>query len=125
MSEIKKVLIVEDDDATRQVVRLTLAGHFEIVEVSSAMEALALLENSHIDGIISDYQMPTMNGLEFVGKLRVDHRWNKLPVVMMSGSLTTEIVSKAIAAGVFECLSKPFHPRTLVDVMHKSLSGLR
>ncbi|MDT8422498.1 MAG: response regulator, partial [Desulfuromonadales bacterium] len=69
MSKGKKILVVDDDAPTRKLISLTLAAtstNYDILEASSAAEALKILDQHRVDGILTDYSMPVMNGVELV-----------------------------------------------------------
>lgn len=118
MSDKQKILIVDDDDTTRKLIGLSLsATDYEIVEAASGADALQILENDSVDGMITDYNMPSMNGVELVRSLRSDHRWQQLPVVMVSCCFTSDSVAAAETVGVAKCLRKPFRRQLLQDVV--------
>jgi two-component system chemotaxis response regulator CheY len=120
MLDKQKILVVDDDDSTRKLIGLSLAAtDYEIIEASSGVDALQILENSTVDGIVTDYRMPTMNGVELVRFLRSDQRWRKLPVVMVSCCFTSESITEATNAGVARCLAKPFRRQHLQDVVRR------
>jgi two-component system, NtrC family, response regulator AtoC len=106
------VLLVEDEADVRESLKVQLEeeGH-HVVETESGSEALALAENSRFDIVLTDVMLPDLNGLELV------QRFNQLPqkpvTVVMTGYGTVEMAVKAIKAGAFEFLQKPFS----VDVL--------
>ena len=100
------ILVVDDDSIIRDTVGLLLTdlGHC-VEQASDGLEALCCLDRALPDLVLSDIQMPNMEGLEL---LRIIHRrYPKLPVVMMTGHSTFETVVGALRAHAFDYLKKP------------------
>jgi hypothetical protein len=114
------VLLVEDEDAVRQIIRRTLAkAGYAVVEAIDGLDALTILEAQakSIDIVLSDVAMPRMDGRQLADHIRV--RWPSLPVVMMSGFANPEQVRTN--AGVTLMLLKPFTSQTLVSAIRDAL----
>jgi CheY-like chemotaxis protein len=106
-----KVLVVEDDQSLRVVIRMILenAGH-EVAEARNGRAALESIEGGMPDVVLADMRMPIMNGAELVGHLRSDPRTASIPVVLMSGLLTD-----SDGSGVADAIvAKPFEPADLL-----------
>ncbi|MDR4486243.1 MAG: sigma-54 dependent transcriptional regulator [Nitrospirales bacterium] len=106
------ILLVEDEADVRDSLKAQLEGEgHEVVDTELGMDALALAETSKFDIVLTDVMLPDINGLELVQRL------NRLPhkpiVVVMTGYGSVEMAVKAIKAGAFEFLQKPFS----VDVL--------
>jgi len=106
------ILLVEDEADVRDSLKAQLEGEgHEVVETESGMEALALAESSKFDIVLTDVMLPDLNGLELVQRLTaLPH---KPVIVVMTGYGSVEMAVKAIKAGAFEFLQKPFS----VDVL--------
>lgn len=111
MSQIR-ALIVDDSSVMRKIVERTLrqAGlELEMVyEASSGDEALKLLQNQQVHLILSDINMPSMDGLEFLKQLRSRNLAKDVPVVMITTESSEEHVKGAILAGARGYVRKPF-----------------
>jgi two-component system chemotaxis response regulator CheY len=111
MSEIS-ALIVDDSSVMRKIVERVLrqAGLAiaEVFEASSGIEALELLRGKHVDLILSDINMPQMDGLEFLRQLRAQDLAPGVPVVMITTESSEDHVREAIAAGAQGYIRKPF-----------------
>jgi two-component system chemotaxis response regulator CheY len=111
MSEVR-TLIVDDSSVMRKIVErsLRLAGLEPLVvfEAGSGSEGLDLLKVQHVDLILSDINMPSMDGLEFLRKLRAQNLAPGVPVVMITTESSMEFVQQAIQAGAQGYIRKPF-----------------
>jgi two-component system chemotaxis response regulator CheY len=111
MSEIA-ALIVDDSSVMRKIVERALrqAGLSlnKVHEASSGVEALDLLKNERVQLILSDINMPMMDGLEFLRQLRAQQLAPGVPVVMITTESSEEHVKEAIIAGAQGYIRKPF-----------------
>jgi len=116
----KKVLLVDDSSFFRAIVRplLSMAG-YDVKEVRDADEALALREKGEIyDVIISDIEMPGMNGFEFAAAVKGDATWRETPMVALSAHGTTEDLERGREAGFDDYVAK-FDRDGLVQVVNE------
>ena len=116
------ILLVDDSDFFRNMLRpvLTVAG-YEMVTVSSAAAALALMEDGHsFDLIISDIEMPEMNGFEFAKEVKASDRWRHTPLVALSALATERDINKGLEAGFDDYLAK-FDKATLLKSLSQQL----
>ncbi|HME58951.1 MAG TPA: response regulator [Terracidiphilus sp.] len=124
MSEVR-ALIVDDSSVMRKIVERSLrqAGLESLVifEAGSGSEGLDLLKTQPVDLIISDINMPTMDGLEFLRQLRAQKLAPDVPVVMITTESSMEFVQQAIEAGAKSYIRKPF---TAEQVKERVLSLL-
>ena len=111
MSEVR-TLIVDDSSVMRKIVErsLRLAGLEPLVvfEAGSGSEGVELLKVQQVDLILSDINMPSMDGLEFLRKLRAQNLAPGVPVVMITTESSMEFVQQAIQAGAQGYIRKPF-----------------
>ena len=108
-----RVLIVDDDDGLRAFLRAALEGDGCIVrEAASAEEGLAALDEELPDLILLDVEMPRMNGIEMLQRVRERHGVETIPVVMFSGKVEAE--EEAQEAGAQAVIGKPFDPAHLL-----------
>ena len=111
MGEIR-ALIVDDSSVMRKIVERSLrqAGLDELVvcEAGTGMEALEILRGQNFDLILSDINMPSMDGLEFVRQIREHKLAPGVPVVMITTESSEEHVKQAIQAGARGYIRKPF-----------------
>ena len=111
MSEVR-ALIVDDSSVMRKIVERSLrqAGIEPLVvfEAGSGIEGLEILKSKTVDLILSDINMPSMDGLEFVRQLRFQKLAPEVPVVMITSESSEEHVKQAIQAGAKGYIRKPF-----------------
>jgi two-component system chemotaxis response regulator CheY len=107
-------LIVDDSSVMRKIVERCLrqAGieFTSVLEAGNGKEALAVLESSAVDLILSDINMPVMNGLEFVEALSALPNLKQVPVVMITTEASESSVMKALSCGARGYIRKPFTP---------------
>jgi two-component system chemotaxis response regulator CheY len=108
------ILIVDDSPSMRQVIKRTIQiSGFEVgtfYEVSNGKEALDLLNSEWVDVIISDINMPVMDGITFIKLLQKDSLTANIPVVVITTEGRESCLEKIMNLGVTACLHKPFKP---------------
>ncbi len=118
-----KVLLVEDDRALREALAdtLLLAGH-DYRAVGSAEEALAAVEQESFSLVVSDVNMPGMDGHKLLGLLRA--RQPQLPVLLMTAHGAVERAVDAMRQGAADYLVKPFEPKALIELVARHALGV-
>lgn len=116
-----RILVVEDDPRLREAIvdTLMLKGH-DVSEAPNGIEALAVLTNQEVDLVLSDINMPGMDGLELLDKVKQAHPW--LPIVLMTAYGDVGQAVKAMQRGANDYLMKPFELAEL-DALLKPFSG--
>lgn len=118
MSDIS-ALIVDDSSVMRKIVERALrqAGIslVRVLEASNGVEALTVLRSERVDLILSDINMPNMDGLEFLRQLRSENLAPEVPVVMITTESSEEHVREAIVAGAHGYIRKPFTAEQVKD----------
>ncbi|MFZ5571155.1 MAG: response regulator [Thermodesulfobacteriota bacterium] len=117
------ILVVDDSAAIRQMVeaRLTEEG-FRVMTAKNGKEALGLLADNRPDLIVSDLDMPVMDGLEFCALLHADSRFSSIPFVVMSANNNPSYMRRMIQHGAATYLVKPFNMEELSILIEKILS---
>jgi len=127
-----RVLIVEDSSAMRSFVRAALeddAGQegepIEVVEAGSGFEALRLLPRGPYDCVITDINMPDINGLELISFIRKSEHHKQTPLVIISTQSAERDRQRGIALGADSWLAKPFEPAELRNLVRTHLAASR
>ncbi len=117
------VLIVDDSQTMRKVIRkaMALSGFDlgECWEAGDGQEALDLLARHWVDLILTDLNMPRMNGLEMLKALKRDEFHRQIPVVLITTDGSERRIQEAIALGIKGYLQKPFHPEAIGNLLSK------
>ncbi|KPH62847.1 response regulator [Novosphingobium aerophilum] len=121
-----KVMVVDDQTSMRAMIRRTLQdlGFKDIRDKAGPAEALAAIKSDRVHLIISDYNMPDMDGLEFLEAVRQDPVIGKTVFIMLTGSADKEVVQKAAALGVNNYVVKPFAPAALKEKIERVFGEL-
>lgn len=115
------VLIVDDSASMRKIVRKVLAASgFDVanlVEAGNGREALRALRDHPIDLVLTDINMPVMNGVEFLRTIRQHNAWRDLPVIMITTEGREDFLKKAFDLGAKGYLRKPFRPEAIRSIL--------
>ncbi|MBI5076363.1 MAG: response regulator [Nitrospirae bacterium] len=120
---MKTILIVEDSATTRALIRAVIdeLGEYETVEAGSGFEALKMLPQQEYDLIVTDINMPDINGLELINFVRNNPRYNHLPIVIVSTERSEEDKKRGMALGATAYVTKPFKSSELQEIIKKTL----
>ena len=120
---MKTILIVEDSATTRALIRAVIdeLGEYETVEAGSGFEALKMLPQQEYDLIVTDINMPDINGLELINFVRNNPRYNHLPIIIVSTERSEEDKKRGMALGATAYVTKPFKSSELQEVIKKTL----
>lgn len=115
----KCVLVVDDSETVRQVLQLTLSNAgFDVIEAEDGDDALNKLASaSVVDMLITDLNMPNMDGLELIKKIRADKKHRFTPIVMLTTESSEEKKRAGREAGASGWIVKPFKPEQLLKVV--------
>ncbi|MCC6961878.1 MAG: response regulator [candidate division Zixibacteria bacterium] len=121
-----KILAVDDSPTMRRIIVNTLkrAGFNDVAEASDGKDALAKMKVDRYDFIITDWNMPEMDGLAFVTQMRNSDEFRELPVLMVTTRSVKEDIIEAMKAGVNNYIVKPFTPETLSEKIGQVLKSV-
>ena len=120
---MKSILIVEDSATTRSLIRAVIeeVGDFNIVEASTGFEALKLLPTQEIDLVVTDINMPDINGLELINFVKSNPRYAHIPLIIVTTERSEEDKKRGIALGAAAYVTKPFKAPELQDIIRSIL----
>ncbi|CAM4503142.1 MAG: Chemotaxis protein CheY [Legionella sp.] len=122
MDTNKKILIVDDFSTMRKILMgmLTKLGFSNVAEAESAPKAWELLQKDHFDLVISDYNMPDMNGIELLSQVRKDSALSKLPFILLTAEDDADLVIESKKYHINAYILKPYK----IDVIKEKLESL-
>lgn len=116
----KIALTVDDSKTMRDMVSFTLKGAgYEIIEAGDGQEAIAALQGKKVDVVITDLNMPNMNGIELIRALRADPNYKFTPILMLTTESGDNMKVEGKQAGATGWIVKPFNPEKLIQVVNK------
>ncbi|MBO6510525.1 MAG: response regulator [Roseibium sp.] len=116
----RKVLTVDDSKTMRDMVRFTLSGAgFDVVEAEDGVQALSVLGSTKVDLIITDINMPNMDGVTLVKEVRGGGNHRGVPILVLTTEGGDSKKADGKAAGATGWIVKPFTPDKLVQVVNK------
>lgn len=116
---MKKVLVVDDTKAILKMVKFVLGEKYDLYMANSGKLALEILERKPIDIVLMDVDMPDMDGIETVSKIRQMENISDIPVMFFTAMSTKETVEKCAKAGMVGYIVKPYKPEELLDRLEK------
>ncbi len=116
-----KFLVVDDFATMRRIVRNLLKelGFTNVEEAEDGAVALTKLRQGGFEIVVSDWNMPNMDGLTLLQTMRADAELKSLPFLMITAEAKKENIAAAVQAGASSCIAKPFTAATLQDKLDK------
>ena len=117
-----KILVVDDSATMRRIIikSLNSSGYEEIIEADNGEEAISKLKGVNL--ILTDWNMPIMDGLAFVKTVRTNNAYKEIPIMMITSQAAKKEVIEALKNGVNDYIVKPFTSATLVEKV-QALAG--
>ena len=118
----KVILTVDDSSSVRQMVAFTLKGAgYAVVEATDGKEALSKAKTSAVNMVVTDLNMPNMNGIELIKALRAEAKYKFIPIIMLTTESQDTRKQEGKSAGATGWIVKPFKPEQLLAVVKKVL----
>ncbi len=119
----KRILVVEDQEDNRQIIRDMLAGTgYEIIEAENGEQALAAIAKARPDLILMDIQLPVMDGYTATRRIKADPALRSIPIIAVTSYALSGEEKKAREAGCDDYIPKPYSPRELLAKVRQYLS---
>ncbi len=124
MAPMEKVILVADDSTSiRKFVTFALRElGYRVLTAADGMEALERLPSEHIDLIITDLNMPNIDGFEFIRTLRETEEYRWIPVIILSSLANEDDIQRGLMLGANSYLVKPFNPKRIQYEVSKYLN---
>lgn len=119
----KTILVVDDSTSIRQMVAFTLKGaRYEVIEAADGQEGLEKAKSKTVNLVLTDQNMPKMDGLTLVKTLRGLPQYKTIPMLMLTTESSDAMKAQGKSAGATGWLVKPFDPNKLLEVVAKIIS---
>jgi two-component system chemotaxis response regulator CheY len=120
----KVILCVDDSASIRQMVKLTLSGAgYQVVQATDGADGLAKARESTVNLVVTDLNMPIMNGLGLIRELRKLAAYKGVPIIFLTTESDPGMKQEAKAAGATGWITKPFQQEQLVSVVRKVIGS--
>ena len=122
-----RLLVVDDSSIIRRVVirtlKMVLSSIGSISEAANGVEALAILEDTEVDLILTDINMDDMGGIELISRIKADDNLKEIPIVVISTEGNENRVAQLLEQGAVGYIKKPFTPEQIRDVLSGIIGG--
>ena len=109
-----KMIIVEDDKFMQSILQKYFSKFFSVNVFGDGIEALSFLHEGNVpDLIVTDLNTPKMSGLELIVQIKASDFFNSIPIMVVSGEESSEMIVKCLDAGADDFVVKPFNPKEL------------
>jgi len=116
----KKILIVDDSESVRMIARIALREQgYEVVEAGNGVEALQQLDAERVNLVISDVNMPEMDGITLLKQIKASAKHKFMPIIMLTTEAGQDKKDEGRAAGAKAWITKPFQPNVLIAAVGK------
>ncbi|MBI4685291.1 MAG: response regulator [Nitrospirae bacterium] len=121
---MKSILIVEDSTTTRSLIRAVIeeVGDFNIIEAPTGFDALKILPSQDVDLVVTDINMPDINGLELINFVKSNPRYSHIPLIIVTTERSEEDKKRGMALGAAAYVTKPFKASELQEIVKKTLN---
>lgn len=113
VTDMKHILIVDDNKTNLVMAKQELSGEYQVTPVTSGAQALLFLEKKHTDLILLDIAMPEMDGWETMRRIRENKAWSQIPIIFLTADASPETESRCLTDGADDFIAKPFVPQVM------------
>jgi two-component system, chemotaxis family, chemotaxis protein CheY len=118
----KRIVVAEDFNVSRKIIVSTLAKEgYSVMEAADGAEAIGLFDGSPIDLLITDFNMPNVNGAELIQKVRAMEVYKYIPILLLTTEVRQEKIQQAIDGNITAHIKKPFETHDFIKVVKKAL----
>ena len=118
----KNIVVAEDFNVSRKIIVSTLTKEgYTVFEAADGKEAAELFDGRTIDLLITDFNMPNMNGAELIQKVRSLNTYPYLPILLLTTEVRQEKIQQAIDGNITAFIKKPFETQDFLKIVNKAL----
>ena len=118
----KTIVVAEDFNTSRKIIVSTLAKEgFNVLEGADGREAAALFDGRTIDLLVTDFNMPNMNGAELIKEVRSKSKYEYIPILLLTTEVREEKIRQAIDGNITAMIKKPFKADEFLKVVTRAL----
>lgn len=118
----KSIVVAEDFGVSRKIIVSTLAKEgYTVMEAEDGSEAVKLFDGRAIDLLITDFNMPNMNGAELIQKVRANESYAYIPILLLTTEVRQEKIQQAIDGNITAFIKKPFETEDFLKIVKKAL----
>jgi two-component system chemotaxis response regulator CheY len=118
----KRIVVAEDFNVSRKIIVSTLAKEgYSVMEAADGKEAAELFDGQPIDLLITDFNMPLMNGAELIQKVRAMKSYTYMPILLLTTEVRQEKIQQALDGNITAFIKKPFETQDFVKIVKKAL----
>ncbi|WP_461256793.1 HD-GYP domain-containing protein [Treponema sp. R80B11-R83G3] len=123
---MKTIFVVDDSDTNLSMAEAVLEDHYRVMTMPSAIKMFAFLEKIVPDLILLDIEMPEMDGMEALKRLKSESKWSDIPVMFLTGRNNAEVEAHGFELGAVDFITKPFSGPVLLNRMktHLDIDGI-
>ncbi len=119
----KQILAVDDDSSIRELLEFLLRSDYDVITKKDGMEAMMWLSEGNLpDLIITDVDMPRLNGYEFFKNVRRSGFYRDIPIMVLSGLENSKLIITCLQQGADDYILKPFNPESLYAKIERVLT---
>jgi len=116
---MKKVLVADDEELIRlSIFRYLTSSGYAVDTVENGKDLVRLLERNTFDIVVTDFNMPEMNAIEVLAKIK--EMGKTLPVIVTSADFSEKTIEESLSKGAFKCINKPFHMSDMLNVVNEA-----
>jgi len=118
----KRIVVAEDFNVSRKIIVSTLAKEgYSVMEAADGLEAVGLFDGRPVDLLITDFNMPNMNGAELIQKVRAMGSYKYVPILLLTTEVRQEKIQQAIDGNITAHIKKPFDTNEFIKVVKRAL----
>ncbi|HEY0744302.1 MAG TPA: response regulator [Chryseosolibacter sp.] len=119
----KSIVVAEDFNVSRKIIVSTLAKEgYTVMEAVDGKEAVELFDGRKVDLLITDFNMPNMDGAELIQKVRSMKTYEYLPILLLTTEVREEKIQRALDGRITAFIKKPFETQDFVKIVKRALS---